>query len=186
MIVTLLIDILFSLVLYSSVNGIHKRTNFIKTGIQNFKSIIIQQKVLLKSHQPDAHFTATNYLEQAKKEFSSAFKIMLLGATGLVINPKKAISSEYNQEELAGVPVESDIVVKRPTDERDYKAFQLKNGLRVLVISDPTSSRAAAAIDVNVGSLSDPIEIPGLAHFCEHVSTHRNFIIIDNSFSILC
>ena len=57
-------------------------------------------------------------------------------------------------------------VVKSPIDEREYLAFTLPNGLRVLLISDPDSSRAAAALDVHVGSFCDPQNIPGLAHFC--------------------
>ena len=59
---------------------------------------------------------------------------------------------------------------KRLSDKREYKAIELENGLRVLLISDPTASRAAAAVDVHVGSFSDPAEVPGLAHFCEHMS----------------
>lgn len=63
------------------------------------------------------------------------------------------------------------IVIKRPTDERTYKAITLpSNGLRVLLISDPTSSRSAAALDVHAGAFSDPIEVPGIAHFCEHMT----------------
>jgi insulysin len=45
----------------------------------------------------------------------------------------------------------------------------LANGLEVLLISDLTTDKAAAAMSVNVGHLSDPEDIPGLAHFCEHL-----------------
>eukprot|EP00941_MAST-03F_sp_MAST-3F-sp1_P004838 g4838.t1 len=45
----------------------------------------------------------------------------------------------------------------------------LDNGLQVLVISDPWTDKSAAAVDVRVGSWSDPSDIPGLAHFCEHM-----------------
>ena len=61
-------------------------------------------------------------------------------------------------------------VRKRPLDERLYRALELDNGIRVLLVSDPSSSRSAAALDVNVGAFSDPSEVPGLAHFCEHMS----------------
>lgn len=61
-------------------------------------------------------------------------------------------------------------VRKRPLDERLYRAFELENGMRVLLVSDPSSSRSAAALDVNVGAFSDPKKVPGLAHFCEHMS----------------
>lgn len=60
-------------------------------------------------------------------------------------------------------------VVKVPSDDRQYKAITLSNGLRVLLISDKHARRAAAAMDVHVGSFSDPDDVPGLAHFCEHM-----------------
>lgn len=57
-----------------------------------------------------------------------------------------------------------------PQDDREYKAIRLnQNQLTVLLISDPTTDKAAAAMDVRVGHLSDPDEAPGLAHFCEHM-----------------
>ncbi|KAI2489037.1 hypothetical protein MHU86_25560 [Fragilaria crotonensis] len=60
-------------------------------------------------------------------------------------------------------------IMKPPLDNRDYEYFTLKNGLRVLLCSDPTTNEAAAAMDVHVGACSDPAEIPGLAHFQEHM-----------------
>jgi insulysin len=54
-------------------------------------------------------------------------------------------------------------------DSREYLPFTLPNGLRCLAISDPQSSQSAAAVNVHVGSLSDPENIPGLAHFVEHL-----------------
>ncbi|OQR95414.1 insulin-degrading-like enzyme, metalloprotease family M16A [Thraustotheca clavata] len=54
-------------------------------------------------------------------------------------------------------------------DTREYAHFTLPNGLDVLVISDPSTEQAAAALTVGVGFLSDPQDIPGLAHFCEHM-----------------
>lgn len=59
--------------------------------------------------------------------------------------------------------------VKSPDDPREYLAFELANGLRALVISDPTTEKAAAALDVAVGSAADPQDRAGLAHFLEHM-----------------
>ena len=61
------------------------------------------------------------------------------------------------------------IVKKSPADNREYKFFVMPSGLQVLVVSDPTADRAAASMDVSVGSFSDPAEFPGLAHFLEHM-----------------
>lgn len=62
-----------------------------------------------------------------------------------------------------------DVVEKSPLDKRNYKALTLRNGLRVLCCSDAAADRAAAALDVHVGYFSDPEDVPGLAHFCEHM-----------------
>lgn len=53
-------------------------------------------------------------------------------------------------------------------DDRRYRHIKLSNGLQVLLIEDPTSDKAAAAMAVGVGQLSDG-EWPGLAHLTEHM-----------------
>ncbi|MET0379983.1 MAG: insulinase family protein [Spongiibacteraceae bacterium] len=63
-------------------------------------------------------------------------------------------------------PVE---VITGPADQRAFRYVELPNHLRVLLISDPTADKAAAALDVNVGSRQDPAARPGLAHFLEHM-----------------
>ncbi|KAI8981618.1 Metalloenzyme, LuxS/M16 peptidase-like protein [Mycotypha africana] len=60
-------------------------------------------------------------------------------------------------------------IEKPANDERDYRLIRLFNQLEILLISDPETDRASAALDVHVGSLSDPPELQGLAHFCEHL-----------------
>ncbi|MGE0385771.1 MAG: insulinase family protein [Gammaproteobacteria bacterium] len=59
--------------------------------------------------------------------------------------------------------------IKSPNDRRDYAFVQLDNGLLALVISDPAADKAAAALDVGVGSSADPDDRQGLAHFLEHM-----------------
>ncbi|ORX53679.1 hypothetical protein DM01DRAFT_1336212 [Hesseltinella vesiculosa] len=54
-------------------------------------------------------------------------------------------------------------------DERQYRLIRLNNKLEALVISDPETDRASAALDVNVGNFYDPDNLLGLAHFCEHL-----------------
>ena len=60
-------------------------------------------------------------------------------------------------------------VIKSPNDPREYEAFTLDNGLRVVVVSDPRTDVAAASLDVHVGSSSDPVGREGLGHFLEHM-----------------
>ncbi|KZT41760.1 hypothetical protein SISSUDRAFT_981316 [Sistotremastrum suecicum HHB10207 ss-3] len=54
-------------------------------------------------------------------------------------------------------------------DDRQYRLIRLENGLRALLVHDPSADKAAAALDVSVGHLNDPDDMPGLAHFCEHL-----------------
>jgi len=54
-------------------------------------------------------------------------------------------------------------------DSREHRYLELPNGLKVLLISDPDSDQAAAALSVGVGSLADPPGREGLAHFLEHM-----------------
>jgi secreted Zn-dependent insulinase-like peptidase len=60
-------------------------------------------------------------------------------------------------------------IPKSPNDQRAYQALVLSNKLEVLLISDPSSDKASAALDVYVGSSDDPKEFLGLAHFLEHM-----------------
>ena len=58
-------------------------------------------------------------------------------------------------------------IVKSGADERNYRGLVLENGMKVVLVSDPTTDKSAAALDVHIGSMSDPVQ--GLAHFCEHM-----------------
>lgn len=60
-------------------------------------------------------------------------------------------------------------LTKSLSDKRDYLYKELPNKLKVLIISDPEADKSAAALNVNIGSLTDPADFPGLAHFCEHM-----------------
>ena len=60
-------------------------------------------------------------------------------------------------------------ISKAERDKRRYRGIQLSNGLRTVLVSDPDAEMTAASVDVHVGSWSDPDDLPGLAHFCEHM-----------------
>lgn len=60
-------------------------------------------------------------------------------------------------------------IIKPKVDNRGYKGFTLDNGLRVILIKDPESTISSACMYVRVGSLKDPKEFQGLAHFLEHM-----------------
>lgn len=56
-------------------------------------------------------------------------------------------------------------LVLAPTEDRAHRYFTLPNGLEAIVVSDPKADKAAASMDVGVGHLSDPDNLPGCAHF---------------------
>ena len=58
---------------------------------------------------------------------------------------------------------------KHPLDETEYERFVMDNGLKVLLVSDPKLDKASASMAIGVGSLMDPRERQGLAHFLEHM-----------------
>ena len=60
-------------------------------------------------------------------------------------------------------------VVASPNDQREYRHIQLPNQMDVLLISDPTADKAAASLDVYIGSYQNPRDRAGLVHFLEHM-----------------
>ncbi|PFH33527.1 sporozoite developmental protein [Besnoitia besnoiti] len=60
-------------------------------------------------------------------------------------------------------------ILKPDADYRDFYHFQLSNGMQCLAIHHPKTTEAAYSVAVNTGSLYDPQDLPGLAHFLEHM-----------------
>ena len=56
-----------------------------------------------------------------------------------------------------------------PNDDRAYALVELANGLEVMLVSDPTVEKSAAALSVGLGAAADPDEYPGMAHYLEHM-----------------
>jgi insulysin len=68
-----------------------------------------------------------------------------------------------------GVVVVADQLEKPAPDKRLYRIIKLPNKLEAFLICDLETDKASAALDVNVGSFSDPKDMPGLAHAVEHM-----------------
>lgn len=58
---------------------------------------------------------------------------------------------------------------KSPNDNNEYRFIELDNGLRAILVSDKNADKAAASMNVAVGSGDDPKEREGIAHFLEHM-----------------
>ncbi|KAJ3792301.1 Metalloenzyme, LuxS/M16 peptidase-like protein [Lentinula aff. detonsa] len=73
------------------------------------------------------------------------------------------------QEGTPPFSVFTKLIQKSAQDDREYRIIKLENGLKAVLIHDGKADQAAASLDVAVGHLSDPDDMPGLAHFCEHL-----------------
>ncbi|EMR09658.1 hypothetical protein PNEG_01848 [Pneumocystis murina B123] len=93
--------------------------------------------------------------------------IFLLKTESHIIQHNKTDHILYKRATTATLLTEN---IKKPEgDHYSYRLIQLSNGLKTLLISYPDSLSAGAALDVKVGHFSDPDDIPGVAHFCEHL-----------------
>ncbi|CAF0723441.1 unnamed protein product [Adineta steineri] len=81
-----------------------------------------------------------------------------------------AIESEKQMSSVDSTIVRIvDNIKKSDSDSWNYRGLELSNEMLVVLISHPNIDKAAAALDVSIGSLADPRDVPGIAHFCEHM-----------------
>ena len=92
-----------------------------------------------------------------------------------VRRPMMTANLVQSRDTAAGLFVleQTDKVKSPPRDKKQYRWLRASNGLRVLLVHDPDTEKAAAALEVHAGHFSDPDERPGLAHFTEHMMFHR-------------
>lgn len=69
----------------------------------------------------------------------------------------------------SGVQRLAERLEKPLVDDRTYRVVKLPNDLEALLIHDPETDKAAAAMDVNVGAFADAEDMPGMAHAVEHL-----------------
>lgn len=67
-------------------------------------------------------------------------------------------SSQLKMTEPAVERVVSEII-RSPEDKRVYRGLEFTNGLRVMLISDPTTDKSSAALDVHIGKV--------FHHYCQ-------------------
>ncbi|OCG60005.1 pitrilysin [Gilliamella sp. GillExp13] len=66
-------------------------------------------------------------------------------------------------------PVLLEKVQQSERDKRQYEVVELSNKMRVLLVSDPNAVKSLASLALPVGSLQDPKDQQGLAHYAEHM-----------------
>ncbi|XP_077261361.1 insulin-degrading enzyme-like isoform X1 [Temnothorax americanus] len=84
-------------------------------------------------------------------------------------NISESMASMSNMSTHKRVEKRYNDIIKSQNDDRLYRGLVLANKMKVLLISDPTTDKSAVAMDVNTGYMCDPDDLPGLAHFCEHM-----------------
>ncbi len=62
-----------------------------------------------------------------------------------------------------------EVIRKSASDPRHYQAITLANGMKVLLVSDTEAVKAMTALTLPVGSLEDPPNQQGMAHYLEHM-----------------
>ncbi len=80
-----------------------------------------------------------------------------------------AETAAENESEPSSQSSANFTIVTAQRDARLFRGLELDNGMRLVLVSDPKAEVAGASLDVHVGSYSDPDDLPGLAHFCEHM-----------------
>lgn len=61
------------------------------------------------------------------------------------------------------------MIITSKVDKNKYHSLVLDNKIKVLLVSNPEYTKSSCSLSVRVGSLDEPEEYPGLAHFLEHM-----------------
>ena len=114
-----------------------------------------QQKSFLEKWNT---FMIENYLILIIISFALIFVIVPF----IIFNIKRARYTHLFKDD-------SDGILQPFNEAREFRWMQLNNGMNVVLVSDSESSNSGAALEIDVGSSYDPKEVPGLAHFLEHM-----------------
>lgn len=98
----------------------------------------------------------------------------MLYATPPLLGATLMLAAVWLPAQAADMPdnprvAETTAPIKSPFDSRDYRVLTLDNGLTALLVSDPEADKAAASMNVSVGSAQNPEDLQGLAHLLEHM-----------------
>ncbi|KPH93816.1 peptidase M16 [Pseudoalteromonas porphyrae] len=93
-------------------------------------------------------------------------KIITLSAIALAVLSGCGTTTTPVQQQTSLL---SDTLVVSPNDNREYKTLKLANEIEVILVSDPSAEKSAAALSVGVGLLHDPMSQQGMAHYLEHM-----------------
>ncbi|MCT6866677.1 MAG: insulinase family protein, partial [Gilliamella apicola] len=78
-------------------------------------------------------------------------------------------NSSFAIENKISFPVLLEKIQQSDRDNRQYEVIELANQMRVLLVSDPKAAKSLGSLALPVGSLQDPKDQQGLAHYTEHM-----------------
>ena len=76
--------------------------------------------------------------------------------------------SQFSQAAEGWQPM-AETIRKSEKDPRQYQAIKLDNGMTVLLVSDKLAPKSLTSVALPIGSLDDPDNQLGLAHYLEHM-----------------
>lgn len=85
------------------------------------------------------------------------------------VNFAKAEEPIQNKQLTTGFELINNKINKSPSDDRQYQAIKLENGMTVLLVSDQKATKSLGVLALPIGSLDDPNSQQGLAHYLEHM-----------------
>lgn len=89
-----------------------------------------------------------------------------IAATVAAIAGLLLFASSTQRDRMAPVDVEA----RRQGNLRSVESFHLENGIEVIVVPIADAAKTVVMAWYRVGSADDPAEMPGLAHYVEHVT----------------
>lgn len=78
-------------------------------------------------------------------------------------------NSSFAIENKISFPALLEKIQQSDRDKRQYEVIELANQMRVLLVFDPKAAKSLGSLALPVGSLQDPKDQQGLAHYTEHM-----------------
>lgn len=105
-----------------------------------------------------------SYSLQAFLAFGIVYSTPVLANSGAEQNVSNVVAKEQK-----GFTLIKSSVTKSPMDKAIYQGIRLDNGMEVLLISDEKANKSLMSVGIPIGSMDNPIQQQGLAHYLEHM-----------------
>ncbi|OOR98322.1 pitrilysin [Haemophilus paracuniculus] len=99
----------------------------------------------------------------------SIFAVGISNAVLAENNKNPTASIENSQQNPQGFSLIKQVINKSPNDKAIYQGIKLNNGMTVLLISDEKANKSLMSLALPIGSMEDPENQQGLAHYLEHM-----------------